>query len=98
MSGDDLLSKKLADIEEHMKGFIARRVESSDNERVDARPVDSGPTAAAGGEPETTVDILTPGGDDRYRRRTRGLRHPAFYSRVTIVYVDRVLTRQENLG
>ena len=61
MSGDDILSKKLSEIEEKKKGYLARRVEASDKERADARPADSGPTAAAGGEPETTVDILTPG-------------------------------------
>ena len=68
MSRDDLLSKKLSDVEEKMKGCLARRVEASDKERVDAtsnpsraKPVDSGTTAVTGGEPETAVEILTPG-------------------------------------
>ena len=42
-------------------GYIARQVEASDRERVNAESVDPGPTADTGGEPETTVDTLTPG-------------------------------------
>ena len=36
MSRDDLLSKKLSDVGEKKKGNLARRVEASDKERVDA--------------------------------------------------------------
>lgn len=68
MSKDDLLSKRLVDIEEKQKGYLARRVEASEKERVDviskplrAEPVVLGSTTITGGEPETTVDILTPG-------------------------------------
>ena len=68
MSRDDLLSKKLSDVEEKKKGYLARRVEASDRERVDAtstpsrgKPVDSGASAVPGDESETVVEILTPG-------------------------------------
>lgn len=61
MSGDDLLSKKLSEIEERKIGYLARRVEASDKEKADAGPVDSGATAVTGGEPETAVGIQTPG-------------------------------------
>ena len=33
----------------------------TEGERVNAEPANSGPTADTGGEPETTVDTLTPG-------------------------------------
>ena len=41
--------------------YLARQVEAPDKERVDAGAVNSGPTAVTGGEPETAVEILTPG-------------------------------------
>ena len=51
MGRDDLLSKKLSDIEERKRGYLARRVEASDRERVNAEPVSSGSTAVTGSEP-----------------------------------------------
>ena len=63
MSRDDLLSKKLSDVEEKKKGYLARRVEASDRERVDAthnpsrdEPVDSGASAVPGDDLETDVE------------------------------------------
>ncbi len=64
MGRDDLLSKKLSDIEEKKEGYLARRVEASDKERVDARAVDSGSTAVTGGEPEVS-DILSSTSESR---------------------------------
>ena len=59
-----MFSKKLSDIEERKRGYIARRVEASDKERVDAEPVDSGPATATGAGLESTEDTLTPGVSD----------------------------------
>ena len=42
MSKDEVLSKNLADIEKRKRGFLARRVEASDKERVDAEKTASG--------------------------------------------------------
>ena len=68
MSGDELLSKKLSEIEERKKGYLARRVEASDKERVDAmrepgqaEPGEPGSTAVTGVESESPVETLTPG-------------------------------------
>ena len=68
MNQDESYSKNLSEVEERKKGYLARRVEASDKERVDAtsnpsrpEPVGSGETAVTGVEPETAVEFLTPG-------------------------------------
>ena len=61
MSGDDLFSKKLSEVEDKKRGYISRRVEESDRERVNAEPVIPGSESSPGGEPEAAVDALTPG-------------------------------------
>ena len=62
MGRDDSMSKKLSEIEEKKKGYLARRVEASDRERVDAKSSVSDPTTPESGEPAesgNTVDTLT---------------------------------------
>ena len=56
------MSKKVSEIEEKKKGYLARRVEAFDRERVDAKPSVSDPTATESVEPAesgNTVDTLT---------------------------------------
>ncbi len=62
MSRVDLLSKKLSDIEERTNGYLARRVEASDKERVDAEMAAPGSATVTGDEPRAAVDTLTAAG------------------------------------
>ena len=68
MNKDETYSKKLSEVEERKKGYLARRVEASDKERIEAtrnpsraEPVEPGATAVTGVEPGTAVETLTRG-------------------------------------
>ena len=66
MNKDDLLSKKLTEVEERKNHYIARRVESSDRERVgeervdaNAEPADGVSVHRASSAGDVTVELAT---------------------------------------
>ena len=61
MSKDDRLSKTLSEIEERQTGYLARRVEASDKERVEVTSVATEGSSAPAEIPEPKVYSLTLG-------------------------------------
>ena len=59
MNKDDLLSKKLSEVEERKKGYLARQVETSDRERTEERSTASGDSRPRAEEPDAPTDSLT---------------------------------------
>ncbi len=60
MSKDEVLSKRLVDIEDQQKGgYLARRVEASDKERTDAEMAAPGSATVTGDEPRASADTMT---------------------------------------
>ena len=57
-SKDEVYSKRLADIEDRKKGFLAKQVEASDRERVEAERTAKGSGTATGPEPEASVALV----------------------------------------
>ena len=55
MNNDDILSKKLSEVEERKKGYLARQVEASDRERTESRSTASGDTRPRAEEPDSAV-------------------------------------------
>ena len=58
MGKDEVLSKSLADIEERKKGFLAKQVEVSDRERVEAGEEATGSGTRTEPQPEAPVDAV----------------------------------------
>ena len=58
MGRDEGMSKKLSEIEEKKQGYLARRVEASDKERVDANTVVSDAAVREGGEPSDSSNSV----------------------------------------
>ena len=58
MNNDDLLSKKLSEVEERKKGYLARRVEASDREKTDSSPTASGDTCPQAEDPDVASGSL----------------------------------------
>ena len=58
MGKDEVLSKNLADIEERKKGFLAKQVEASDRERIEAGGEATSSGTRAEPQPEAPVDAV----------------------------------------
>jgi hypothetical protein len=58
MAKDSVLSQKMSDIAEKKQGFMARQVEASDRERVEAESASSGPGNDVRPNPEDTVEAM----------------------------------------
>ena len=58
MGKDEVLSKNLADIEERKKGFLAKQVEVSDRERIEAGEEATGSGTRTEPQPEAPVDAV----------------------------------------
>ena len=56
MNKDDVLSRKLSEVEGRKKGYLARRVETSDREKVEARPMGPGDSRPRAEEPDVPAD------------------------------------------
>ena len=58
MNNDDILSKKLSEVEERKKGYLARQVEASDREKTESSPTASGDTRPRAEELDASIGSL----------------------------------------
>jgi hypothetical protein len=54
-----VLSRKLSEVEERKKGYLARRVETSDRERVEAGPIGLGDSRPRAEDPDVPADPVS---------------------------------------